>query len=94
MFIDDLKLSPEDREKLSKLGSRDALAILLMRKASPAAFDAYVGQERVQQIVDALQTGLTEAERELLEAPRPSPRALGARLRKKPSPKSRERKNK
>jgi hypothetical protein len=85
MFLDDLEIEGEDREKLIRLGAGSALALLLMRKASPEAFDDYVGRDRVEAITKALVSLLTAEEQKMLAGPLPKRMPLGARLRRRPA---------
>jgi hypothetical protein len=80
MFLDDLELSDEERQKLRRLGAKSALMLLLMRKSSPNEFDAYVGSERAQHIEGGLMAMLTEEDRGKLAAEPVRPGALGSRL--------------
>ena len=45
-FLDAFDLSDEERAKLASFGARSPLALLSLRRASPQAFDNYLGPER------------------------------------------------
>ncbi len=80
-FVTRLRLSDEERRRILSLGASTPLALLAMRKASPAAFEEFFGHERAEQIASALLEMLSDQERKLLEAPSPRLPKLGARLR-------------
>jgi hypothetical protein len=79
-LLRELPLSTEEIAKLSALNARTPLELLSMRKASPAAFDSYVGSDRADQIAGMLLGLLTEGERNSLQKPVVRPGYLGARL--------------
>lgn len=85
-FLDELDLLDQEREKLLSLGAKSPLSLLLRRKASPEAFDGWVGRERAEHIANQLTTLLSDEERAQLAAPPPPRHPLGARLGPPPSP--------
>lgn len=78
--LDSLTLSDKEREKLTAIGVSTPFALLAMRRASPAAFDAHIGPERAREIAAQAETLVTEDERDRLTRPLASPGGLGARL--------------
>jgi hypothetical protein len=79
-FLKDLPISEEERQKLASLGAPTPLALLLLRKASPEAFDRHVGGDRAAAIVDALKGLLSKEEKTKLKAPISPKGKFGARL--------------
>ena len=79
-YLDGLDLLPGEREKLRLLGAKTPLALLLMRKASPDAFDAHLGAGRATGIAGQLHALLSVDEKARFnEPPRPQG-SLGACL--------------
>ena len=68
-FLNNLPISEEERQNLAGLGVSTPLALLLLRKASPEAFDRHIGADRAPAIVEALERLLSEREKESLKAP-------------------------
>ncbi|HTY41442.1 MAG TPA: hypothetical protein VMH79_06170 [Thermoanaerobaculia bacterium] len=66
-FLDDLPLTPKEREDLTGLGARSRLAaVSALRAAGPnarAAFDEKHGAGRFDAVVKLLEAGLTKSER-------------------------------
>lgn len=79
-FLDALALPDEERKKLEALGAKTPLGLLSMRKASPEAFDAYLGADRADAIARQLESLLREDEKAELLRPLPAGRSLGARM--------------
>lgn len=79
-FLKRLPISEEERQKLAGLGASTPLALLLLRKASPEAFDRHVGADRAAAIAEALEGLLNEKEKEKLKAPFSPKGKFGARL--------------
>ena len=79
-FLDTLDLSGDERAKLGALGADSPFALLALRKASQAAFDAHIGPERAKAIAAQLETLLDDNQRAILRAPTAKPGALGGRL--------------
>ena len=80
MFIDELNLPEQDRQKLSRLQARSALDLLFRRKAAPEDFARYVGPDRDQAIELELLSKLTVEERRKLDTPPPPRHRMGARI--------------
>lgn len=68
-FLESLPITDEERDKLSRFGASTPLALLSMRKASKAAFDSYLGEERADAIAGELAKLLTPEETESLSQP-------------------------
>jgi len=79
-FLKGLPISEEERQKLEGLGASGPLALLLLRKASPEAFDRHVGADRAAAIAEALEGLLSEEEKVKLKAPFLPKGKFGARL--------------
>jgi hypothetical protein len=79
-FLKSLPLSEEERQKLAALGAKTPLELLFMRKASPEAFDRYIGADRADAIAKALEGLLDEQDKVRLKAPFTPKGKLGARL--------------
>ena len=79
-FLEGMPISKEERQKLAGLGLSTPLAILLLRKASPEAFDRYFGTDRATVIADVLEALLSEEEKVKLRAPFSPKGKFGARL--------------
>ena len=79
-FLDDMALTDDERAKLKAFGAATPFALLGMRKAAPAAFDAHIGPERAQEIAAQLERLLSDNERDKLSKPAGPLGALGARL--------------
>jgi hypothetical protein len=82
MYLDELDVTPDEREKLRALGATTPLALLGMQKAAPAAFEAHFGTDRATAIAAVLMAQLTEAERGVLAEPARRSGGLGARLKR------------
>jgi hypothetical protein len=75
-----LPISEEERQKLAGLGASTPSALLLLRKASPEAFDRHFGADRAAAIAEALEGLLSEEEKVKLKAPFSPKGKFGARL--------------
>jgi len=86
-FLEQLKLTPDERAGLKSLGPSNPLTLAHMIRASRPAFEQMIGDPaRAAQIEQQLHGLLTPVERAELDAASPPPRfSLGARL--EPSPK-------
>jgi hypothetical protein len=85
-FIDQLRVSEEERQKLKALGVDSPIGILAMRKASKLSFDALIGSPgRADAIAEQLKALLGPDEIARLEAPPHQSGALGARLTPPPN---------
>ena len=83
-FLDALPLTDSDLEKVRSLGVNTPFALLAMRKASPQAFDAFIGAELADDLSRRLEPLLTDEDRAQLQAPASPAGGLGARLPPKP----------
>lgn len=82
-FLNLLPIYDAERCKLAELAPRSALDLLARRRAAKEAFDAHVGIDRADIIAAALESTLTQDERDALNAPAPPRHRLGARLNKR-----------
>jgi hypothetical protein len=87
-FLKGLPISEEERQKLGSLGASSSLALLVLRKASPEAFDRHIGPNRAAAIVEALEGLLSEEDKVKLKSPFTPKGKFGARL--SPAPKKLE----
>jgi len=67
--LDQLDLSAEERSKLQTLGVSTPLALAALRRASRAAFDAYIGACRAAEIARQAESLLSEEELKWLNRP-------------------------
>lgn len=79
-FLKGLPISEEERQKLADLGASTPLALLLLRKASPEAFDLHLGADRAAAIGEVLEGLLSEEEKAKLKEPFSPKGKFGARL--------------
>lgn len=70
-YLESLSLSDEDKAKLQSMGMQSPFALLSIIKASPDAFEAFMGKEKTAQLAQELEAKLSEDERSLLETPLP-----------------------
>lgn len=70
MYLENLQLSKEEKEKLSRLGASNPLSLLSMINVSPDAFISFLGKERVDEITAALTTTISGTEQDILNQPR------------------------
>lgn len=82
-YLENLPLSAEEKAKVASLGAPSAAALLAMVRASPEAFDSYLGSDRARELAAALEASISEHERAVVDAPVPWFPATGAIIGKK-----------
>jgi hypothetical protein len=77
-YLDNLSLSREEKSKILDLGVSSAPELLAMMRASPEAFEEFLGKDRSRAISGALEAAISHNERTILNRSHPRFRATGA----------------
>ena len=70
-FPQNLGLTPEEQDKIARLGISTPAAFLAMRRAAQEPFDNLFGKDRADEIASRIETELTPEEREHLASGAP-----------------------
>ncbi|MBL7645752.1 MAG: hypothetical protein JNK74_06110 [Candidatus Hydrogenedentes bacterium] len=68
-FVVTLPLSAQEKEVIYRLGAPNAAALLSMMRATPESFDALLGSERTRELQNVLEGSVSQAERDIVDAP-------------------------
>ncbi len=68
-YLENLPLSPEEKEGMAALGASSAPALLAMLKAAPEAVEDYLGHEKTNALEKALEAHVSEAEKRIVGRP-------------------------